>query len=135
MYVKRVDMARRPGLSKAELQIAQVLWKLGEGRVRDVVEALGSGRKLDFSTVQTYLRRLKAKGYLRTRRDGRADIYIPAVRSGHVVRDVVRDFIDRVFGGEALPLVQHLIEDRGLSDEEIRQLQAALDQLKRRRSK
>ena len=128
-------MARKPDLSKAELEVAQALWRLGEGRVRDVVDALSAGgAKCDFATVQTYLRRLKAKGYLRTRREGRADVYIPAVRRGSVIKDVVKDFVNRIFDGDAVPLVQHLIDDRGLSDEQIRKLQDHLDELKRRRN-
>src|SRR5438270_9945301 len=127
-------MARRPGLSKAEAEVARAVWKLGEARVREVAEAMAEGgRKVDFATVQTYLRRLKAKGYLRTRRDGRADVYVAAVKPGNVMREVVGEFVKRIFGGEALPLMQQLIEDEKLSDEEIEQLQTALESLKRRR--
>ena len=128
-------MGRRAALAKSELEIAQVVWKLGQARVRDVVQALPAERQLDFFTVQTYLRRLKAKGYLKTRREGRADVYVPAVKPTHVIREVVEDFVDRIFGGQAGPLVQHLIEDRGMSDDEIAQLQATLDNLKRRSHK
>ena len=68
---------KRQALARSELEVAQVVWKLGEARVRHVVDALAAAdpeKKLDFWTVQTYLRRLKAKGYLRTRREGRADV-------------------------------------------------------------
>lgn len=126
-------MAQKPAVSKSELEISQTLWKLGSGRVRDVVAALPGDRKLDFFTVQTYLRRLKAKGYLKTRREGRADVYYPAVKPASVIRQITAEFLQRAFGGEALPLMQHLIQDAGLSDEQIDQLQATLDELKRRR--
>jgi len=126
-------MAKRPALAKSELEITRIVWKLGSARVREVVEALPAGRGLDFFTVQTYLRRLKAKGYLKTRRDGRADIYFPAIRPTSVIREIIADFVDRTFGGEALPLMQHLIQDRGLTDEEIGQLQVVLDEFKSRR--
>ena len=81
--------------ARSELEVAQVVWKLGGATVRQVVDALPDDRKIDFWTAQTYLRRLKAKGYLKTRRDGRADVYLPARRPDRVLRDVVRDFIDR----------------------------------------
>jgi predicted transcriptional regulator len=126
---------KRQAVAKSELEVAQVVWKLGEARVRDVVDALAAAdpeKKLDFWTVQTYLRRLKAKGYLRTRREGRADVYLPAVRPTSVLKDMVNDFVNRLFDGEALPLVHHLIDDRRLSNEEIDQLQATLDKLKKR---
>jgi predicted transcriptional regulator len=126
---------KRQAVARSELEVAQVVWKLGEARVRDVVEALAAAdpeKKLDFWTVQTYLRRLKAKGYLRTRRQGRADVYLPAVRPTSVLRDLVNDFVNRLFDGEALPLMQHLIDDRRLSEAEINQLQATLDKFKKR---
>lgn len=126
-------MAKRPGLAKSELEIVQIVWKLREARVRDVVAVLAERGQVDFWTVQTYLRRLKAKGYLRTRREGRSNIYSPAVRPKRVVSDVVADLVDRLFGGQALPLVQHLIEDQGLSQDDIAQLQAMLDSLKKKK--
>jgi BlaI family transcriptional regulator, penicillinase repressor len=126
-------MTKLAALSKSELEISRIVWRLGNAKVREVVEALPADRQLDFFTVQTYLRRLKAKGYLKTRREGRADVYFPAVKPTSVIREVIADFVDRTFGGDAGPLMQHLIEDRGLSDAEIDQLQDALDELKRRR--
>jgi BlaI family transcriptional regulator, penicillinase repressor len=126
-------MAKRAALSNSELEISRALWKLGSAKVREVVAALPAERGLDFFTVQTYLRRLKAKGYLRTRREGRADVYFPAVKPASVIRQITADFLERTFGGEALPLMQQLIEDAGLSDEQIDQLQTKLDELKHRR--
>ena len=126
-------MGRRTEMAKAELEVARIVWQLGEARVRVVVEALPPGRRAGFWTVQTHLRRLKAKGYLRTRSEGRTHVYLPAVSPGRVLRDVIRDFVDRAFGGQPLPLVQHLIRDTELTDAEIDQLQATLDALKQGR--
>ena len=59
-------------------------------------------------------------------------VYSPRVSPDCVVSEMVGDFLNRVFDGEALPLFQHLIQDRGLSEEEIDGLQQTLDELKRR---
>jgi len=122
-------MSKRPALAKSELEVARIVWRLGAASVRQVLEALPPERNLDFKTVQTYLRRLDAKGYLRTRREGRAKVYLPRVRPDEVVREVIDDLVQRLFGGDSLPLFQHLIQDRGLTDGEIEQLRAMLDQL------
>jgi BlaI family penicillinase repressor len=122
-------MAKRPALAKSELEVAQLVWQLGQAGVRQVLDALPVERGLDFKTVQTYLRRLEAKGYLRSRREGRARIYLARVKPEQVVREVINDFVHRLFGGETIPLFQHLIKDRGLSDAEIGQLRAMLDRL------
>jgi BlaI family penicillinase repressor len=127
-------MPKRPALSKSELEIARIVWNLGEATVRQVADALPEDREIDFWTVQTYLRRLAAKGYLRTRREGRNNVYSPSVRPRTVVHEVVDDLINRVFDGHALSLFQHLINERGLSEQEVDQLQKSLDEMKRRKT-
>lgn len=126
-------MAKRPVLPKSELEIARIVWQLGEATVRQVQDALPEDRGLDFWTVQTYLRRLKTKGYLKTRRLGRTNVYSPRIAPDRVVTEAVDDFLNRLFDGEALPLFQHLIQDRGLSDEELDRLQQTLDELRGRK--
>ena len=123
-------MAKRGALPKSELEVAKIVWDLGEATVRQVLEALPTDRELDFWTVQTYLRRLEAKGYLQKRREGRNNIYSSAVRPKAVIGEALDDFLNRLFDGETLPLFQHLIHDRGLSDDEIDQLQRTLNELR-----
>jgi predicted transcriptional regulator len=126
-------MPKRSALPKSELEVARIVWDLGQATVRQVFLALGAERRLDFKTVQTYLRRLEAKGYLRSRHRGRAKVYVPRVRPTEVVREVLDQMVDRLFGGETIPLFQHLIHDRGLTDDEIRKLRAMLDELEEER--
>ena len=122
-------MTDRPGLSKGEMEVARVLWQLGKATVREVHEAFPAARKIDFTTVQTYLRRLESKGYVRARLDGRTRVYSPKVKPRTVIRETLNDLIDRLFGGETLPLMRHLIEDRGIRDEELAELKKLIDRL------
>ncbi|HEY1786165.1 MAG TPA: BlaI/MecI/CopY family transcriptional regulator [Pirellulales bacterium] len=122
-------MAQRPALSKAELEAARIVWSLGEATVRQVLEAMPPDRQVEYKTVQTFLRRLQAKGYLNIRREGKTILYRPRVGAAQVVRETVRDFLARLFDGQALPLVEHLISDRGLSLDEIAKLRAMLNRL------
>ena len=122
-------MVDRPSLSKAEMEIARLVWDRGEATVRQVLDALPEQRSLDYKTVQTYLRRLEAKGYLSTRRDGKRTVYRASVKPSQVMRETIKDFVARLFDGEALPLVEHLIHDRGLKAEEIEKLRTMLDEI------
>ena len=122
-------MGGRPPLSKAELEVARVLWELGEATVRQVHEAISPCQKIGFATVQTYMRRLESKGYAKTRLSGRTRVYAPRVKPATVIRETVDDLVERLFGGETLPLMQHLIEDRGVSGEDLAQLRSLLDRL------
>ena len=97
--------------------------------VREVHEALPSHRQMDFATVQTYLRRLDAKGYVKAALDGRTRVYAPKVRAATVIRETVGDLVDRLFGGETLPLMRHLIEDGRVTDEELAELRQLIDRL------
>ena len=122
-------MPPKSALPRSELQVARIVWEKGQATVREVLEALPQRHGLDFKTVQTYLRRLEAKGYLRTKKERGNRIYSPRAQPRRVMRDLIDDFMDRLFDGEAMPLLQHVILDRGLSDEEIGQLRGLLDKL------
>jgi predicted transcriptional regulator len=122
-------MPDRPSLAKSELEVAQIVWELGSATVRDVLEAMPRGRDLDFKTVQTYLRRLEAKGYLAAQQEGRAKVYRAKVRPKTVVRELVEDFVQRVFQGDPLPLVQNIIQEQNISREDIDRLREMLDQM------
>ena len=126
-------MTQRPALSKGEMEVARVVWQLGQATVRQAHEAMPAARKMDFATVQTYLRRLETKGYVGSSLAGHTRVYAPKVQPTTVIRETVEDLIDRLFGGEALPLMQHLIEDRGVSATEISELRRLLDRLEEER--
>ena len=111
------------------MEVARLLWELGEATVRQVHEALPAARTIDFTTVQTYLRRLDSKGYVRTWLTGRTRVYAPKVKPITVIRETVDDLIDRLFGGETLPLMRHLVEDRKIGSDDLAQLRRLLDKL------
>lgn len=122
-------MPPRPGLSRSEIEVARIVWELKSATVREVHDALRQQRDVDFTTVQTWLRRLEEKGYLNVRIEKRARVYSPRVRPGTVIRETVDDLVNRLFGGETVPLVRHLVEERDYSADEIRQLRKLIDRL------
>ncbi len=120
-------MSKRTAASKAELEIVRIVWDLNGATVRQVLESLPEDRRLDYKTVQTYLRRLEAKGYLQSRREGRSSLFKPRMRPAQVIRETVADLVDRLFGGDAMPLVEHLITDGKLSSAKIKKLRKLID--------
>ena len=121
-------MPERPSASKSELEIARIVWDLGEATLRQVFEKIPADRQIDIKTVQTYLRRLEAKGYLKSKVEGRQRLYRQKVQASKVVRENVTEFVDRLFDGEVLSLMQHLVQDRGLTRDEVDQLRGMLAQ-------
>lgn len=126
-------MTDRPPLSKGEMEVARVLWDLGRATVREVHEGFPVGRGIDFTTVQTYLRRLEAKGYISGKLEGRTRIYSPRVRPRKVIGQTIDELVKRLFGGETMPLVRHLVEDRGISATDLAELRELVDRLAKER--
>lgn len=122
-------MVDRPALSKGEMEVARTLWQMGPAAVRAVYQAMCEEKSIDFSTVQTYLRRLEAKGYATSKLEGRIRIYAAKARARTVIRDTVNDLVERLFGGETMPLVRHLIEERGIAADELAELRQLIERL------
>ncbi len=109
-------------MSPAETEILRLVWQLGEATVQQVCDRLPSDRDIRYNTVQTLLCRLEQKGYLQRRLEGKAHVFFPVVKREDVIKKTVRDFLDRLFGGDPRPLVQFLAEDGKIDEEDIKRL-------------
>jgi BlaI family transcriptional regulator, penicillinase repressor len=124
-------MPRIP-LSKLEVEVARVLSEIGEGTLGAIHQAILATRAIEYSTLQTYIRRLEAKGYVTSSRVGRTKLYRPKIRLPHIIRDTVNDVLHRVFDGEALPFVRHLMRDLPMTADEIREIKKLISELEER---
>ena len=111
-----------PALSPAETEILRLIWQLGRGTVQQVCDNLPSRRHIAYATVQTLLRRLEKKGYVSHEAEGKAYVFSPAAKREEVIRRTVGDFVDRLFGGDPMPLMLHLANDSKLDADEIKRL-------------
>ncbi len=131
----KILMVDRPQLSKGEMAVARALWDVGPATVRQVHERVEDREPMTFVTVQTYLRRLEAKGHATSRLEGRVRIYSGRSRPGTVIRSTVNELVERLFGGDSLPLVRHLIEERGINDAGLAELRELIDRVEVEQSK
>ena len=123
-------MAKRRAMSDAETVVARVLWNLGTATAREVhTDLTEHGSKIDFTTVQTYLCRLEEKGYVSSKKQGRAKSYRAKVQPARAIRDAVDQFVDRLFAGDSLSLLQHLIEEKGVTRKDLGRLREMIDEL------
>jgi BlaI family transcriptional regulator, penicillinase repressor len=109
-------------VSRAETEVLRIVWQLRQATVQQVADQLPVDRGIAYATVQTLLRRLEKKGYIKHRIEGKAHVFIPAARKEQVIQRSVRDFLDRLFDGEPLPLVQHLAAHGHITTEDIERL-------------
>ena len=114
-------------MSPAETEILRLVWQLEEATVQGICDALPAKRKIAYKTVQTLLRRLEEKGYLKHRTDGKAHVFSPAIKREQVVKRTVLDFLDRLFGGDPRPLMQFLAEDGHVDAEDLEALRKLID--------
>lgn len=113
---------RLPAVSPAETEILRIVWQAGKATVQQVVSRLPAKRKIAYATVQTLLRRLERKGYLRHNTQGKAHVFFAAVKSEKVIKRSVGDFLDRLFGGDPVPLMQYLAEHGKIGADDIEKL-------------
>jgi len=111
-----------PAVSPSETEILRLVWQLDKATVQDVCNKLPAKRKIAYATVQTLLRRLEKKGYVKHRIRGKAHVFFAAVKSENVIKRSVNDFLDRLFGGDPIPLMQYLAEHREIDSGDIEEL-------------
>jgi BlaI family transcriptional regulator, penicillinase repressor len=114
--------------TEQELEILKIVWRLKTATVREVYEALLERRRIAYTTVMTMMNVLERKGHLRKRREAKAFVYAATRPQRQVIGKMVREFVDRVFNGSARPLLVHLVEDRKLSEDDLRELRRALEE-------
>jgi len=115
-------------LSCAETEILRIVWGLGSGTVQDVCDGLPRQRRIAYATVQTLLRRLEKKGYVAHDAQGKAHVFKPVALKEQVIRSAVGAFIQRLFGGDAVPLVMHLAKARKLTLEDVERLKRIIEE-------
>ena len=116
-----------PPLSPGETVILALLWKRGRATVQELHELMPPGREVAYATVQTLLRRLEKKGYVRHEQDGRAHVFIPAVHKSEVLRRSVKEFLQRFYGGDPMPLMLHLAQTRQITAADIEKLRKIIE--------
>lgn len=118
-------------ISPAEHEVLRVLWQISPLGAAEIATALSAARRRSDRTVKTLLARLVDKGAVTTTVDGRRYLYAPAIAEQDFQRRAATQFVDRLFGGRAAPLVAQLADANGLSADDIAELEALIRELKK----
>ncbi len=121
-------MAKKPAaLSKGEMVVASALWRLESASLGELHEEVLQAEAMEYATVQSYIRRLETKGYVKAKRDGRSKIYSPKIKPEKVIGQTLDQMMRQLFDGKAIPLFRHLISERGISESELAELREIVD--------
>lgn len=111
---------RRPRtqeLTRAELEIMQILWDLESGFVNDVLAALPDPKPA-YNTVSTIIRILEQKGFVAHKAYGRSHEYYPIIDRESYTKDFMHSVLNNFFGGSASRMVSFLSSNKSISLEE-----------------
>ena len=118
-----MKMGLKQKLGERELDIMQVLWQSGSATVADVHQSLQNKRDdIAYTTVQTMLNRLEAKGLVRRDDSDRAHRYLPVLKEPAVVNRAIQKLAERFFSGSVEALATRLVE-KDLSLEQLEHIQ------------
>jgi BlaI family transcriptional regulator, penicillinase repressor len=124
-----LNQAMPPRPTPAELEILRVLWQHGARTVREVQEQLEQERLTGYTTVLKLLQIMTDKGLVRRDESARAHVYAAKAPEETTQKQLVRDLVDRAFGGSASQLVLHALSTRRSSKQELSQIRELLDRL------
>ena len=108
-------------LTKAEEQVMQVLWDIGKGFVKEVVEKMPEPKPA-YNTVSTVIRILEKKGYIGYQAFGKSHQYHPLVTRDAYSRQAIRKMVRNYFGGSYGNLVSFFVKEKEVSLDEMEDL-------------
>ena len=116
-----------PRPTDAELAILRVLWERGPSTVRQVHDVLLRERPTAYTTALKLLQIMTEKGLVRRNEADRTHIYQARLTEEQTQRQLVRDLLDRAFGGSASKLVMQALAAKRASAEELLEIRKALE--------
>ena len=117
-------------LPNSELELIFILCKAKWPMTRiEIEERLPKKRRLSKTTVLSFLSRLEEKGFLRVRKEGRNNCYIPIVKEEDYLRQESGSILKRLYGSSVKKFVASLYDGEGLSEDQIQELKEYLEHL------
>jgi predicted transcriptional regulator len=122
-----------PRPTEAELAILRVLWDRGPCTVRDVQEALERERRTGYTTALKLLQIMTEKGLVRRDDRQRTHVFEAVLPAETTQRQLVRDLVDRAFGGSAQQLVMQALSAKKASKADLAEIRRLLDSLEQQK--
>jgi predicted transcriptional regulator len=119
-------MSKTPRPTDAELAILRVLWQLGPSTVRQVHDVLMRERPTAYTTALKLLQIMTEKGLVRRDETDRTHIYHPRLTEEQTQRQLIRDLVDRAFGGSSSKLVLQALASKRASTDELAEIRRML---------
>jgi predicted transcriptional regulator len=119
--------AKLPKPTEAELAILRELWASGPATVREIQQSMNGVKPTGYTTVLKLLQIMTEKGLVDRDESVRPQIYRPRNTREHTQRQLVRDLLQRAFGGSVKALVLQALAGRKSTPEELAAIEELLD--------
>lgn len=126
-------MPRKHSIGPLELQIVEFVCEYGPTTTVNAAKHFAVTQGYARSTIVTVLNRLCSKGYLTRKKVGGVYRYSARVKGAELQQSLVRDFVHRTLRGSVSPFVAYLSKHGQLSDSELDDLEALVDELRKER--
>ncbi len=119
----------------AELDVLAYIWRCRQATVREIREALHTYRPMEYGSVVTLLKRLKARGLVTKskRQAGKPFVYRRTHSARPTCQRIVRNIAERIFDGNRPEMVSALFGAKLPTEDELERLQEMLDKLRSKR--
>ena len=124
----------RPRPTDSELAILTILWERGPSTVRQVHEALADTRDTGYTTTLKLMQIRADKGLVTRNESARTHVYAARASEQQTQRQLVKDLVDRAFGGSAAALVLQALNPEGATPAELREIRKLIDDYREKRS-
>lgn len=108
-------------LTKAEEEIMQILWDLGEANVASIIDRF-SDPKPAFTTVSTIVRILESKDFVGFRKEGRGHIYFPKIEKETYSNQSLHKLMDGYFQGSFQSMVSFFVRKNELTTKDLEEI-------------
>lgn len=125
-------MAKQNKPTAAELEILDVLWEREQATVREVFEFLNARKPTVYTTVLKMLQIMDEKGLVERDKGAKAHVYRAKQEQHETQRNLVSDLLEKAFRGSALKLVQHVLETKPASAEELAEIRQLINDAERK---
>jgi predicted transcriptional regulator len=121
--------ASRP--TDGELEILGILWHSGPSTVREIHARLSKTKDTGYTTVLKLMQIMTDKGLLLRENHPSANshLYRPAHQQSQTQRQLIRDLLDRAFGGSTRSLILHALSSKKASKQELTEIRNLLDEI------
>jgi predicted transcriptional regulator len=106
----------------AELEILGVLWERGAATVREVHEIINRRKPMVYTNILKLMQIMFEKNLVERDASSKAHVYRAVVTQDETQKNLVSDLLGKAFRGSALKLVQHVLETKPTSREELAEI-------------